>query len=235
MLTSNMDWDPSMLDQDLDDNKVCFDAISDLPPNKPPSAFDEVGDYTKRFVAQGHDVLYSWNTSHHISDACIMLHTYKAHLAATTGYLPDPEDTTLGDQPCLYESHVHQVHKHPPNYQFLWPMFGWLPADLIKHTFEVTTQYAHLPIHEHPPQEVVEFPLLMSIGGMNWLILILSIWIHQLLTLEPPLPKFLLVWNPLSQISMPSRLISNSSTHLRVRSGYGEPPQSLSVIGLRWK
>jgi len=25
-------------------------------------------------------------------------------------------------------------------------MFGWLPADIIKQTFEVTTQYAHLPM-----------------------------------------------------------------------------------------
>ncbi len=25
-------------------------------------------------------------------------------------------------------------------------MFGWLPADLIKQTFKVTTQYAHLPM-----------------------------------------------------------------------------------------
>jgi len=63
-----------------------------------------------------------------------MLHTYQGHLAATTGYPPDPKDTTLGDQPCLYDSHAHQVHKHPPNYQLLQPMFGWLPADLIKQT-----------------------------------------------------------------------------------------------------
>jgi len=52
ILTSDVDWDPSILDQDLDDNKAWFDAISDLPPDKPPSAFDEVGDYTKRVVVK---------------------------------------------------------------------------------------------------------------------------------------------------------------------------------------
>jgi len=77
-----------------------------------------------------------------------MMHTYQAHIADLAGTthclpeLPDPEDTTSDNQPCLYESHTHKVHMHPPNYQLLWLMFGWLPADLIKQTFEVTTQYS---------------------------------------------------------------------------------------------
>ena len=51
---------------DLDENETWFDAISDLPHDKPPSAFDEFGDYNKRVVVQCHDVLYSWDTSQHI-------------------------------------------------------------------------------------------------------------------------------------------------------------------------
>jgi len=50
------------------------------------------------------------------------------------------------DPPSLYKSHAHEVSKHPPDYQSLRPMFGWLPADSIKQTFEVTTQYSHLPM-----------------------------------------------------------------------------------------
>jgi len=30
-------------------------------------------------------------------------------------------------------------------YQALWPLFGWLSTDIIKRTFKVTTQYAHIP------------------------------------------------------------------------------------------
>jgi len=120
-----------------------------LPPNKPPSAFDNVSDYTKRVVVQSHDVLYNWDSSHHIADACVMLHTYQAHLAGTTHTLTEhcnTEAITLTNQPCLYESHAHEVNKHPPDYQSLQPMFGWLPANLIKQTFKVTTQYAQLPM-----------------------------------------------------------------------------------------
>jgi len=70
-----------MLHQDLDNNKAWFDAISDLPTKKPPTAFDEIGDYTKRVSVQSHDVLCCWDTSHHIANECVLLHNYQAHLA----------------------------------------------------------------------------------------------------------------------------------------------------------
>jgi len=60
----------------LDENETWFHDISDLPHEKPPSAFDAFGDYNKRVVVQSHDVLYSWDTSQHIIDACVMVHTY---------------------------------------------------------------------------------------------------------------------------------------------------------------
>ena len=78
ILTGDADWDPSVLDLDLDENETWFDTISDLPPDKSPAAFDEFGDYNKRVVVQSHDVLYSWDTSQHIIDACVMVHTYQA-------------------------------------------------------------------------------------------------------------------------------------------------------------
>jgi len=43
--------------------------------DKPPSAFDEVGDFNKRVIVQTHEVLYDWDTSMHIADACVMMHT----------------------------------------------------------------------------------------------------------------------------------------------------------------
>jgi len=62
-LTGDADWDPSVLDLDLDDNEAWFDVITNLPHDKLPSAFDEFGDYNKRIVVQSHDVLYSWDNS----------------------------------------------------------------------------------------------------------------------------------------------------------------------------
>ncbi len=113
ILTGDADWDLGILDLDLDDNETWFDAISDLPLDKPPSAFNEVGDYTKRVVVQSHDVLYSWDTSQHIIDACVMVHTYQAQsLYLSHPPAPDPEDLALDILPTLYDSHAHVINKH---------------------------------------------------------------------------------------------------------------------------
>jgi hypothetical protein len=42
----------------------------------------------------------------------------------------------------LYEAHTHE---EVTNYETLRPLFGWLPVDVIKRTFAVTTQYARNP------------------------------------------------------------------------------------------
>ncbi len=75
ILTGDTDWDPSMLDVDLDEQETWFDAITNLPQDKSHSAFDEFGYYNKRIVVQNHDVLYSWDTSQHVINACVMVHT----------------------------------------------------------------------------------------------------------------------------------------------------------------
>jgi len=51
ILTGDTDWDSSILDVNLDEQEDWYDAITDLPPKKPPLAFDEFGDYNKRIVA----------------------------------------------------------------------------------------------------------------------------------------------------------------------------------------
>jgi len=93
VLTGDADWDPSVLDLDLDENETWFDVISDLPHDKLPSAFDEFGDYNKSVAVQRHDVLYSWDTSQHIINACVMMHTYQAQsLDLSHPPAPDPEN-----------------------------------------------------------------------------------------------------------------------------------------------
>jgi len=95
ILTGNTNWDPSVLDMDLDEEEAWFDAITDLSQRKSPSAFDEFRDYNKRVVVQSHDVLYSWDTSQDIINACIMVHTYHAQmLDLSCHHVPDPKSTT---------------------------------------------------------------------------------------------------------------------------------------------
>jgi len=69
-------------------------------------------------------------------------------------------------------------------YKALWPLFGWLPTDFIKCTFEVTTHY---PVCMHQcecifketlqiSQPCLECALVQLVYGGYWLIL--CIWIH---------------------------------------------------------
>jgi len=104
ILTGNTYWDPSILDVDLDDEEAWFDAMTDLPPSKSPSAFDKFGDYNKRVVMQNHDVLYSWDTSQHIINACVMVHTYHTQmLDLSCPHAPEPEEPNLDNQAIEYQ------------------------------------------------------------------------------------------------------------------------------------
>jgi hypothetical protein len=41
----------------------------------------------------------------------------------------------------------HKLLEAPRDYDALHPRFAWLPTDIIKKTFEVTTQYAQMPLN----------------------------------------------------------------------------------------
>jgi len=149
ILTSDVDWDPSVLDHDLDDNETWFDAISDIPPAPPHTLFDELGDYRRRLVVQEHfhDTQCDWPHVCDVANECTMVHTYKAHsLGLSSSPSPPADDPSRDLIPTIYESQAHEIKKHAPDYQALCPMFGWLPLDVIQRTFEVTIQYARLPM-----------------------------------------------------------------------------------------
>jgi len=232
ILTGNTDWDPNMLDVDLDEQVTWIDAITNLPQNKSPSVFHEYGDYNKRVAVQNHDVLYCWDTSQHVINACVMVHTYYAQmLDLSCPPASGPEDPDLDIVPTMYDTHAHEVNKWVCNYQALWPMFRWLPADVIQQTFAVTTQYACLHMSTLLKKRYKSpFPLLMFTRGMSQLQQIPSTQILQLLTLAPPLLKFLFVLNPSLRMSMPLKLIGNSSILWKTKSRLGELQQSSSVI-----
>ena len=100
-----------MLDLDLDKQEAWFDAITNLPQDKSPSVFDEFGDYNKRVVVQSHDILYSWDTSQHIIDACVMVHTYNVQsLDFSCPPASDPEDLDLDILPTIYKYHAHKIN-----------------------------------------------------------------------------------------------------------------------------
>jgi hypothetical protein len=139
--TGDVDWDPSVLDHTLDDNKNWFDAISDLEAHPFSSLFDQFGDYRQWVIVQ--DVAI---TDHHPAvlplffDAVATLDDYvdNAIYMACCSAL-SIHAGTLTTSPCLVSSKL-------PDYKRLHLFFGWMLTDVIKRTFEVTTQYAHMPM-----------------------------------------------------------------------------------------
>jgi hypothetical protein len=45
ILTADVDWDPTIIDCELEDGEEWFDAMQDIPEIDPDPLFDEVGDY----------------------------------------------------------------------------------------------------------------------------------------------------------------------------------------------
>jgi hypothetical protein len=54
----------------------------------------------------------------------------------------DPDTDT---RPCHHGP--REVSEAPRDYDALRPRFAWLPTDIIKKTFEVTTQFARMPLN----------------------------------------------------------------------------------------
>jgi len=106
ILTGDADWDPGVLDQDLDDNEAWFDTISDLPPDKPPLHLMRLVTTPSRLsfkaimfciVATPPNTLWM--------QPCVIIHTYQAHAEnnCCISEHHDPDDTALEDQHPLYD------------------------------------------------------------------------------------------------------------------------------------
>ena len=139
--TSDVDWDPSVLDHAHDDDDHWYDAVSSLEDDPEFNLFDAFGNYRKRVAARTdvapdsfHDALdhIPSDTIDDVVDRCV----YAAQCCQTA--VPSP--------PLSYDLHDTAVQPAKVDYERLQPRFGWLPINTIKRTFEVTTQYARMPM-----------------------------------------------------------------------------------------
>jgi hypothetical protein len=124
---------------------------------KPASAspiglFDDFGNYRNRVIVQYHDFFTRYGSSfaiNNVIDQCVfhahshgvqddIVFFYDAHEHEIDG---DDDDTTTA-APIIIPKFTH---KRNPDYASLRPLFGWLSPDIIKKTFENTTQYARIP------------------------------------------------------------------------------------------
>ena len=166
-LTSDEDWDPSLYDHDpLVDDEDWVDALQHLLVDAHGDKFDRVGDYK---------LVHPDYTDQHRQPTDVNLHYFDAEADSTAFadldqlvddcvdyhapfvdafdgiYMPDENLPFL-------ECHHNELttslkprdlkHK-PPDYDAIRPLLAWLPVDIVKKTFEATTQYARMPFGTH--------------------------------------------------------------------------------------
>jgi hypothetical protein len=128
IMTSDIEWDPSLHDNVVEDLKEFHDALVDFIDHDNP--FDQYGEYCFHTVATHStipeeeffdDVMYT-DFSDIVDDVIDNVHP---------GVVSNVYDVNLTD-----------IAKVKPDFALLCTLFGWAPADTIKKTFDVTTNYA---------------------------------------------------------------------------------------------
>jgi hypothetical protein len=113
------------------------------------SSFDEVGDYKHHVIVQHLAYFHrqDGNLIDDVIDQCVL-----DAQAAQVPHAPvfyDAHEPELaipeGIPPAPTPSGPTVISKRDPDYNQLRPFFGWISPDIIKKTFEHTTQYARLP------------------------------------------------------------------------------------------
>jgi hypothetical protein len=127
IMTSDVEWDPSQYDKDLDDLATFYDPSEEDHEER---HFDQYGEYPHRTVATHHTCC-----EEEFYDACEFLD----YDDQAEDLLDTVHPETVSD---IYGVHSSEISKATPNFDLLRPLFGWAPADTIKRTFDVTTQYA---------------------------------------------------------------------------------------------
>ena len=117
ILTADVDWDPTIIDCELEDGEEWFDAMEDLPEPDPDPLFDEFGDY--RHV-------------HHVAQAMVNSNLIDNHVIKDYNDVLQLYNQNLTPSKIDYESYRSKL--------------AWLPVDVIKNTFERTTQFYRMPM-----------------------------------------------------------------------------------------
>ena len=127
IMTSDVDWDPSMYDNVMDDIEKFHDTTAH---DHDDENFDQYGEYRHRTIAT-HTTL----PEEEFFDAI-------EHIAFDD-LVDDLIDTVHPESVSdVYDIHLTDIKQVKANFELLRPLFGWAPANTIKKTFAATTQYA---------------------------------------------------------------------------------------------
>jgi hypothetical protein len=127
-MTSEVDRDPSLYDNVIDDMDYFHDPTLDFIDNDNP--FNKYGEYRSRTVAT-HTLIEG---EEEFFDACTFL---------------DFDDVVDDLLDTLHPAKVNNTYtislttvEYKANFDLLRLLFGWAPAETLKEIFEVTTQFA---------------------------------------------------------------------------------------------
>jgi hypothetical protein len=138
IMTSPSPWDPTILDhQIVSDDDDFYDALKDSNVTIHEHA-DEYGQYRHVFYTEQSLAAHSY-----LVDDYHLLLSGVAHNSDNPVHLFD-------DQQLLeYFIFNHTVNKVTPDYDKLRPNFIYKSNDVIKHTFDRSTQMARIPVSTH--------------------------------------------------------------------------------------
>jgi hypothetical protein len=127
--THERTWDPSVLDHSLTDDPHWGVADFSTTDTLDLGRYNAHGHYRGRVIVQSLEAID-----------------------------PPPQESSPVHNPSLEMAPVDHHHvlsarqylaSSKPDFDQLRPLFGWLPADVIRHTFARTTQYGRLPTGTH--------------------------------------------------------------------------------------
>jgi hypothetical protein len=172
LLTEDANWDPTHMDHEQGDDPAWYEQQDDPPLLN--SDFDLCGDYRHRIVYKS-DLTSNMYTPTgqilvHENDVFFDTPGDEAFVDAHSNEHDDTDvDIEAATDRCVFQANAHcyvcstnadpdadthpshhgprKVSEAPCDYDALHPRFAWLPTDIIKKTFEVTTQYAQMPLN----------------------------------------------------------------------------------------
>ena len=133
IMTSDVEWDPSIYDNVIDDMAQFYDAESEEVHHSP---FDMQGNYRHRTVAT-HSIL----GEQEFFDA----YEHPDYDDVIDDILDYHHPEAVQD---IYDIHAAETRPAERDYELLRPFFAWAPVETIKRTITATTQFARGRVSE---------------------------------------------------------------------------------------
>ncbi len=118
ILTADGDWDPSILDGECNDNEDWIDTIPDVLPSETNPLFDNEGNY-----------LHANTVANSIMNNSVIM-----------------DNDIITELKLIVQSIAASTHPHKLDLEKYMSKLGWAPINVIKATFENTTQFYTTPM-----------------------------------------------------------------------------------------